>query len=130
MIFDGLGRSRLDVFEPLAIEAGGLPAGLLQAAAEICAVVARPYRAAALMARLRDLSVRPTLAEALIRVLPPQELAELAGELLEREEARALLAEVMPQDRWAREVVAGAGGLAAGPRAGGAGQCARLAGGR
>ena len=105
VIFDGIGRSRLDLFEPLPIDAGSLPAALLQVAAEICAAVARPYRASALMGRLRDLSVRPGLAEALIRVLPLDELDELAGELLERGDARALLAEVMPQDRWAMEVL-------------------------
>jgi hypothetical protein len=105
VIFDSLGRNRLDLFEPLAIDASELPRPFLRAAAEICAAVARPYRAGGLMGRLRDLSVRPGLAEALIRVLPREELAELAADLLEREEARGLLAEVMPQNRWARDVL-------------------------
>ncbi len=117
VIFDSLGRNRLDLFEPLRVDAGEFSSQFLQVAAEICAAVARPYRAAGLMGRLRDLSLRPGLAEALIRVLPREELAELAADLLEREEARALLAEVMPQNRWVQEVLPS---LAAGRRERGA----------
>ncbi len=105
VIFDSLGRNRLDLFEPLPVDAREFSSQFMQAAGEICAAVARPYRAGGLMGRLRDLSVRPGLAEALIRVLPREELAELAGELLEREELRALLAEVMPHNKWAQEVL-------------------------
>lgn len=105
VIFDSLGRTRLDLFEPMAIEAERLPAAFLQAAAELCVAVARPYRAGRLIDQLHTLTVRPQLAEALLRVLPRDELALLAAEMLEKPEDLALLAEVMPDDPWAQRVL-------------------------
>ena len=70
VIFDGIGRSRLDLFEPLPIEAGSLPKPFLQAAAEICAAVGRPCRAAALDAPALADWLAP-VAPAVFAVLPP-----------------------------------------------------------
>jgi hypothetical protein len=107
VIFDSLGRTRLDQFEPLAIEAASLPPQFLSAAAEICLAVARPFRAPLLMDRLHGLDVRPALAETLIRVLPQEELAQLAADLLDKPADMALLAEVMPDNIWAQRVLPG-----------------------
>jgi hypothetical protein len=105
VIFDSLGRTRLDVFEPLPVDPATLPAPFLEAAAEICAATARPYRAAGLVALLHTLAIRPGLAETLIRVLPREELALLAASILEDPDTLALLAETMPQDAWAQRVL-------------------------
>ena len=105
VIFDSLGRTRLDVFEPLPVDPATLPAPFLQVAAELCAAVARPYRAAHLILLLRTLSVRPDLAESLIRILPREELVSLAGRILAEEDLRSLLAETMTDDPWVQRVL-------------------------
>ena len=105
VIFDSHGRGRMDHFEPIAVLPADLPAAFLQAAAEICAAVARPYRAAGLIEHLRSLAVRPGLAEALLRVLPRDELALLARNLLEQRADLDVLAEVLPENVWAQQVI-------------------------
>ncbi len=105
VIFDSLGRTRLDLFEPVPVDRATLPQNFLDAAAEICLAVTRPYCAAILMDRLRERAVRPDFAEALIRILPRDELALLAGDILESADLRALLAELLPDNPWARDVL-------------------------
>jgi hypothetical protein len=105
VIFDSLGRSRLDVFEPLPIDPATLTAAFLQVAAELCAAVARPYHAARLASLLHTLSIRPDLAETLVRILPREEMAHMAAGLLENPAELALLAETMPLDPWAQRVL-------------------------
>jgi hypothetical protein len=105
VIFDSHGRTRLDHFEPIAVPRENLSGAFLQAAAEICAAVARPYTAARLMERLRSLAVRPALAEALLRVLSREELALLGREVLEKRADRDLLAEVLPDNVWAQRII-------------------------
>jgi hypothetical protein len=107
VIFDSLGRTRLDVFEPLAVDRATLSAEFLATAAELCLAVRAPYRMAPLMDRLRDLTVRPALAEALMRILPRDELAALAAGLLDRQETVDLLAELLPDNPWAQDVLPG-----------------------
>ncbi len=105
VIFDSLGRTRLDIFEPLPVDRATLGLDFLAAAAELCLAVAAPFRMPALMDRLRDLTVRPALAETLIRVLPREEMAALAADLMQRPETVDLLAEILPENPWAQDVL-------------------------
>ncbi len=105
VIFDGHGRGRLDLFEPMEIGVADLSEAFLDAAAELCAATARPYRAAALIEQLRTLAIRPALAEPLLRVLPREELAMLARDLLDRRTELDILAEVLPQNVWAQQIL-------------------------
>jgi hypothetical protein len=105
VVFDGLGNSRLDLFEPAPFDPAALSPAFLAAAAELCAAVARPYLAATLLTRLHGGAVRPGLAEALIRVLPRDELPLLAADLLDNPADLALLAAAMPDDPWVQRVL-------------------------
>lgn len=105
VIFDSLGRSRLDVFEPLPMDPATLSQTFLQVAAELCAAVSRPYRAARLTNLLHTLSIRPELAETLLRILPREEMTQIAAGVLESPEEIALLAETMRDDPWAQHVL-------------------------
>jgi hypothetical protein len=105
VIFDSHGRGRLDLFEPMEVGTAVLSEAFLGAAAELCAATARPYRAATLMEQLRTLAIRPALAEPLLRVLPREELASLARDVLDRRTELDILAEVLPQNVWAQQVL-------------------------
>jgi hypothetical protein len=105
VIFDSAGAGPLDRFETVRMTAANLSPAFVQAAAEICAAVARPFCAAPLMERLRTMLVRPELAEPLIRVLPREELAELAGLLLRNPDDLLLLRRVMPGNPWFARVL-------------------------
>ncbi len=105
VVFDGLGNTRLDQFASAPFDAATLSPAFLAAAAELCATAARPYQAASLLARLRDRSLRPAFAEALIRVLPRDELPLLAATLLDSPDDLALLTAAMPEDPWAQRVL-------------------------
>ncbi len=100
VIFDNPGADPLARFEPIRADTKSLSPDFLQAAAEICAATARPFRAAPLLERLRGLLLRPELAEAAIRALPRDELAELARLLLENRDDLELLRASMPGNPW------------------------------
>jgi hypothetical protein len=99
-LFDSLGGGPLDLFSPMPLDQATLPPDVLRAAAEICAAVARPFRAEALLARLHALTLRPDLAEALIRVLPRDELADLAQRALDVPDDLLVLLQSMPDNPW------------------------------
>jgi hypothetical protein len=105
VIFDSVGAGPLDRFEILRMAAANLSPAFLQVAAEICAAVARPFCAAPLLERLRTMLVRPELAEPLIRMLPREELAELAGLLLQNPDDLLLLRRAMPGNPWFARVL-------------------------
>jgi hypothetical protein len=105
VIFDSLGRGKLDLFTETALDRGEVPTPVQGLAAEICAAVTRPYRAAPLLDLLRNLGIRPALAEPLLRVLPRDELAALARDVLERKPDLDLLAEVLADNPWAQRVL-------------------------
>jgi hypothetical protein len=105
VIFDGLGNTRLDLFEPAPFDAALLSPPFLAAAAELCAATSRPYQAATLLTRLHDRIVRPAFTESLIRILPRDELPQLATALLENPADLDLLTRAMPDDPWAQRVL-------------------------
>jgi hypothetical protein len=105
VIFDSLGRTRLDQFEPVALDVSALSLDFMQVAAELCAASAAPFRVAPLMAGLRTLWFRRELSETLIRVLPREELRQLAADLLADPASIGVLTELMPNDPWAARVL-------------------------
>ncbi len=98
VVFDSFGRTLLDAFQ--LVPAGTIPADMRVAALELAEAAARPFRAAPLLALCRAGVVRPALVEALLRLLPPDELSALAGLLLQNADDRALLRDAMPDDVW------------------------------
>ncbi len=105
VVFDNPGAGPLARFEPIRADTTALSPDFLQAAAEICAAAARPFRAVPLLERLRGLLLRPELAEALIRLLPRDELAELARLLLANQDDLQLLRAAMPANPWFARVL-------------------------
>jgi len=105
VIFDSMGAGPLDRFELVPIDAAALSPSIMEVAAELSAAVARPFRAATLLERLRGLLVRPELAEALIRVLPRDELAELARLVMDNPDDLLLLGQAMPGNPWFARVL-------------------------
>jgi hypothetical protein len=105
VIFDSLGRTRLDMFETLPIDPATLSAAFLQACAELCAATVHPARADTLIDLLQDMTVRPAFAETLIRILPRDELPLLAARLLEQPATLAVLRDSMRDDPWVQRVL-------------------------
>jgi hypothetical protein len=98
VVFDSFGRTLLDAFQ--LVPAATIPADMHVAALELAEAATRPFRAAALLALIRAGVVRPALVEALLRLLPQDELSALAGMLLHSAEDSALLKAAMPDDVW------------------------------
>jgi hypothetical protein len=105
VLFDSTGAGPLDRFEAMRMDVSTLPPCLVHVAAEICAAVARPFRAATLLERLRGALLRPELAEPLIRVLPREELSDLARRLLDNPDDLVLLGQAMPENPWFARVL-------------------------
>ncbi len=107
VLFDRVGHPVLDRFELH-------PAGLDRLAGEARAMLAEmaratraPMSADRLMGQLRDGTVRLALAEALIRVLPADEMAMLARRLMTDAADLALLQRAMPRDAWVNAEIPG-----------------------
>lgn len=98
VVFDSFGRTLLDAFQ--LVPAATIPADMHVAALELAEAATRPFRAAALLALIRAGVVRPALVEAVLRLLPQDELSALAGMLLHSAEDSALLKAAMPDDVW------------------------------
>jgi hypothetical protein len=105
VIFDSLGTGPLDRFELVGVDPAGVPEVVIELATELCGAVAYPLRAATVLDRLRGRMVRPELAGALLRVLPREELADLARALLENPDDLVLLRQCMPDNPWFARVL-------------------------
>ena len=101
--FDGAGDTINVAFALVAIAQSEIPAAASALGAEIGAASGEGLRAAPLLARLERGALRPELAEALIRVMPRDELEAFARLLLERPAMVALLGRAMPQNPWVRQ---------------------------
>jgi hypothetical protein len=100
VVFDRVGDPATDRFAltplpPDCLDAGG--AALLD---EIDAVIGPPLTAGRLLDALGAGTLRPTLAEGLIRLLPADQLAALARRLMESAASLALVQSAMPFDPW------------------------------
>ncbi len=101
--FEGDGNARQAVFCLTPIAENDVPAGLRAPAAEIGAAASDGLRATTLLARLRRGALRAELAETLVRVMPREEMSELARRLLQQASERALLRRAMPGDPWLQD---------------------------
>ena len=100
--FDGEGNSLRAIFNMQPMERAAVPEAVADVAGE-AAEAARHLHAHSLLALLRNGRVRPALAEPLIRLLPEDELAELARLVTAAPADLALLGRAMPGDRWVTE---------------------------
>lgn len=107
VLFDRVGDKVLDRFElhPLAADMLSQPGRAL--AAEIARAVRPPMGADALLGLLHAGAVRLDLAEALVRVLPADELMVLSRRLTTAPADLALLRRAMPEDSWLCHVLPG-----------------------
>jgi hypothetical protein len=96
--FDGAGTTMAAAFALIPAPAADVPVILHSLASEIGRAAAGGLRQAHLLACLRDGLVRPALAESLLRLLPRDELDDLASRALDEPQTLALLARMLPQD--------------------------------
>lgn len=94
VVFDSMGQTMLDAF--LLVPAQDIPNGLRILATELAEAAARPFRAAPLLRQLELGVIHPALTEPLLRLLPYDELAQLAA----NPQHLALLRRLMPEDPW------------------------------
>jgi hypothetical protein len=105
VVFDRVGDPATDWFSlaplpPDCLDAGG--AALLE---EVDAVIGPPLDANRLVDALSGGTLRLTLAEALIRLLPADQLQAVAQKLMDSPETLALLQSAMPLDPWVQEAL-------------------------
>ncbi len=100
--FDGAGLGAEAAFGLLPVTRDALTALVAAVSDEFAAVLAAGLTGMAVLAHLRAGRLRAGLAEAVLRLLPHEELAELARTLLAQEQDLALLADLLPEDGWLR----------------------------
>ena len=98
--FHGPGNSTHAVFRLVVVREAELAVPVRRLAAEIAGAAAEGLRAATILARLRRRSLRPELAQALIRTMPRDELDDLAATLLRAPRLCAMLRRMLPDDPW------------------------------
>ncbi len=101
--FDAGGSTMDAAFGLAPLAADAVPAEARIAAGEFAA--AAGCGLLAVLDRLRDGRLRPALAEAVLRLLPRADLAELGRRLLERPDELALLQGLLPGDAWLRTIL-------------------------
>jgi hypothetical protein len=105
VIFETAGRAPLDCFELLNVDAASLSDEARLLAAEICEAVARPCRAGELLRRVRSGQLRAALVEPLLRVLPRDELGELARLVLDDVGNLQVLRGACGENQWFERVL-------------------------
>jgi|GEM_PF-1783192 len=105
--FDGAGDTIDVAFTLVDVTGGDVPAAAAALGREIGLAASFGLRAGPLLDLLGRGSVRPELAEALIRAMPRDEMAELAKLLLERPRLVTLLGRAMPHGGWVGVHLAG-----------------------
>ncbi len=98
--FDGAGETMQAAFTLMPVPESGLPMGLRSTAEEIGRAAAGGLRAELLLAALRRGKLRQDLAQAMLRLMPEDELGELARRLMEHPHDRALLRAAVAEDAW------------------------------
>jgi len=96
--FNGQGNMVSAAFRMLPAEAMDIQGPLRAIAEEFGAAVSAGLRQREVLATLRRRWVRPELAEALLRLLPPDELDDLSRRLLEEPQTLALIRRLLPND--------------------------------
>ena len=107
VLFDRVGHPVLDRFElhPAGLDRFNHDGRMILA--EMARATRAPMSADRLVGQLHDGTVRLALAEALIRVLPADEMAVLARRLMGNPADLALLQRAMPGDGWVNGVMPG-----------------------
>ncbi len=102
---DGSGDTMEAVFDQVAVDGAAVPAAAQMVADAIAAACVGGLRAAVFLTLLRDGGLRLGLAETLLRLLPEEELAELARSVLGDAADMAKLTQAMAGDRWVGEML-------------------------
>jgi hypothetical protein len=105
VMFDSLGHGERDAFTLVPLAEHDVPVLVLAIAQEFAWVALQPFTAQRVLDALREGRLRAGLAEPLIRLLPADEIAVLARELLEQPQTLALLRRVMPANPWSQAVL-------------------------
>lgn len=100
VIFDRTGHPVLDRFEPYLADATALSPAARALAAELARAVRAPIGADRVMALLQGGRLRLSVAEAVLRLLPGDEMRNLAARLMGNPDDLALLRRAMPADPW------------------------------
>jgi hypothetical protein len=96
--FNGQGNMVSAAFRMLPVEAAEIAAPLRGIGEEFGAALSAGLRQRELLATLRRQWVRPELSEALLRLLPPDELDDLSRRLLDEPQTLALIRRLLPND--------------------------------
>jgi hypothetical protein len=105
LVFDSGAHTELDAFTLVPLAADAVPAIVSAIAREFSSVATQPFSARGLVDALRTGAVRAELAEALIRLLRPDEAAVLARDALEKPAVLAVLRRLLPGNPWAEGVL-------------------------
>jgi hypothetical protein len=100
VMFDRVGDKLLDRFHPVPADPQALAAGGRAVLRDMARAVPAPMDAHALLALLRAGIVPPALAEAVLRLLPAEQLQEIASAVMQRPADLALLQRGLPRDVW------------------------------
>ena len=100
VLFDRTGDKRLDRFDRHPADHVALTTLGRTLLAELALATHAPMNAATLLALLHAGDIRPSLADPLIRLLPPDELDHLARRLLANPADLALVRRAIPHDLW------------------------------
>jgi hypothetical protein len=96
--FNGPGNAVAAAFRMLPLEVEGVSAPLRAIGEEFGAAISAGLRQREVVSTLRRNWVRPLLAEALLRLLPPDELDDLSRRLLDEPQTLALIRRLLPDD--------------------------------
>ena len=99
----GGGDAMEAVFGLAPVERDAVPAAVRDVADAVAGACARGLRAEGLLGLLQEGALRPALVETVLRLLPEEELAELARLVMEAPANMALLAGAMAGDGWVGE---------------------------
>jgi hypothetical protein len=105
IVFDGGAHTELDSFTLVPVPEAAVPAIVSDIAREFSLVATQNFSARGLLEALRTGAVRAELAEALIRLLRPDEAAVLARDALEQPAVLPLLRRLLPGNPWAESVL-------------------------
>ena len=109
VVFNTLGETELDRYTCVPVLATALSPQLELAAAELAAASARPMRAELVVSHIEQGLLRPALAEAVLRVLPWDELTVLARIFMVQQGARDgaldVLSGCLGENRWFAQVL-------------------------
>jgi predicted O-methyltransferase YrrM len=105
VLFDGAGDTRFSVFRPERLDANAVPAAVVEAAGELGAACAHPMRAETILALIGERKLRASLIEAVLRILPLDEMDQFARILLTDGRACRILARRLPASRWFAEIM-------------------------